>query len=296
MEMRNLFRYYLRGEPKELEELSGVYPEDLHKHFVDEITIPCSCGGTKKRVSEVLDCWFESGAMPYAQSHYPFENKEAFEKTFPANFISEGLDQTRGWFYTLTVLAAALFDAPAFENCIVNGLVLATDGKKMSKSLRNYTNPNTVVDEFGADALRLFLMHSAVVKADDLKYSDEGVRDVLKGILIPLWNSYSFYVTYANIDGITPPEADFQPSGDNPLDKWILSITEKMVFDVTAALDAYDLAKAIDPIVGFVDQLNNWYIRRSRRRFWKSENDGDKACAYHTLYLALRNSPLWQRR
>lgn len=280
------------GSRKELEELSGVYPEDLHKHFVDEITIPCSCGGTKKRVSEVLDCWFESGAMPYAQSHYPFENKEAFEKTFPANFISEGLDQTRGWFYTLTVLAAALFDAPAFENCIVNGLVLATDGKKMSKSLRNYTNPNTVVDEFGADALRLFLMHSAVVKADDLKYSDEGVRDVLKGILIPLWNSYSFYVTYANIDGITPPEADFQPSGDNPLDKWILSITEKMVFDVTAALDAYDLAKAIDPIVGFVDQLNNWYIRRSRRRFWKSENDGDKACAYHTLYLALKKFTL----
>ena len=175
---------------------------------------------------------------------------------------------------------------------LFRSLVLATDGKKMSKSLRNYTNPNTVVDEFGADALRLFLMHSAVVKADDLKYSDEGVRDVLKGILIPLWNSYSFYVTYANIDGITPPEADFQPSGDNPLDKWILSITEKMVFDVTAALDAYDLAKAIDPIVGFVDQLNNWYIRRSRRRFWKSENDGDKACAYHTLYLALKKFTL----
>lgn len=243
-------------------------------------------------MSEVLDCWFESGAMPYAQSHYPFENKEAFEKRFPANFISEGLDQTRGRFYTLTVLAAALFDGPAFENCIVNGLVLATDGKKMSKSLRNYTNPNTVVNEFGADALRLFLMHSAVVKADDLKYSDEGVRDVLKGILIPLWNSYSFYVTYANIDGITPPEADSLPPGDNPLDKWILSITEKMVFDVTAALDSYDLSRAIDPIVGFVDQLNNWYIRRSRRRFWKSENDGDKACAYSTLYLALKKFAL----
>lgn len=280
------------GSRKELEELSGVYPEDLHKHFVDEITFPCSCGGTKRRINEVLDCWFESGAMPYAQSHYPFENKESFEKRFPANFISEGLDQTRGWFYTLTVLAAALFDSPAFENCIVNGLVLAADGKKMSKSLRNYTDPNKVVNEFGADALRLFLMHSAVVRADDLKYSDEGVRDVLKGILIPLWNSYSFYVTYANIDGVTPPTAESLPSCDNPLDKWILSVTEKMVLDVGGALDSYDLSKAIDPIVDFVDQLNNWYIRRSRRRFWKSENDGDKACAYDTLYRALKKFAL----
>ncbi|WP_038174714.1 class I tRNA ligase family protein, partial [Treponema pedis] len=178
---------------------------------------------------EVLDCWFESGSMPYAQQHYPFENKEIFEKNFPADFISEGLDQTRGWFYTLTVLAAALFDKPAFKNCIVNGLVLAEDGKKMSKSLRNYTDPNKVISQFGADALRLFLMNSNVVKADDLKYSDEGVRDVLKGILIPFWNSYSFYVTYANIDGITPPErakADGREDGtekflsglNNPLD------------------------------------------------------------------------------
>ncbi|WP_029410854.1 isoleucine--tRNA ligase, partial [Treponema pedis] len=195
------------GSREELKELSGIYPEDLHKHFVDKITIPCKkCSGTMRRVPEVLDCWFESGSMPYAQQHYPFENKEIFEKNFPADFISEGLDQTRGWFYTLTVLAAALFDKPAFKNCIVNGLVLAEDGKKMSKSLRNYTDPNKVISQFGADALRLFLMNSNVVKADDLKYSDEGVRDVLKGILIPFWNSYSFYVTYANIDGITPPE------------------------------------------------------------------------------------------
>ncbi|MGL4982564.1 MAG: isoleucine--tRNA ligase, partial [Treponemataceae bacterium] len=146
------------GSRKELQELSGVYPEDLHKHFIDGITIPCECGSTLKRISEVLDCWFESGSMPYAQNHYPFENKEYFEQHFPANFISEGLDQTRGWFYTLTVLAAALFDRPAFENCIVNGLVLASDGKKMSKSLRNYTDPSIAVDQFGADAMRLFLM------------------------------------------------------------------------------------------------------------------------------------------
>jgi isoleucyl-tRNA synthetase len=280
------------GSREELKNLSGVYPDDLHKHFVDKITIPCSCGGTMKRIPEVLDCWFESGSMPYAQQHYPFENKEYFESHFPAAFISEGLDQTRGWFYTLTVLAAALFDKPAFEACIVNGLVLASDGKKMSKSLRNYTDPNKVVNEFGADALRLFLMHSAVVKADDLKYSDDGVREVLKGILIPLWNSYSFYVTYANIDKVDRPTGKAAGNSPNPLDRWILSITEKMVKDVTEALDAYDLSRAIDPIVGFIDQLNNWYIRRSRRRFWKSENDGDKAQAYDTLYRALKKFAL----
>lgn len=283
------------GSREELKTLSGVYPEDLHKHFVDTITIPCECGSTMTRIPEVLDCWFESGAMPYAQQHYPFENKKYFDQHFPADFISEGLDQTRGWFYTLTVLAAALFDKPAFKNCIVNGLVLATDGKKMSKSLRNYTDPNKVVSEFGADALRLFLVHSAVVKADDLKYSDEGVRDVLKGILIPLWNSYSFYITYANIDKISRPTYDvgaIKGISGNPLDLWILSITEKMVKEVTEALDLYDLSKAIDPIVNFIDQLNNWYIRRSRRRFWKSENDTDKTCAYDTLYRALKKLAL----
>ena len=289
--------YVCVGSRKELEKLSGVYPEDLHKHFVDKITIPCKCGGTMRRVPEVLDCWFESGSMPYAQQHYPFENKEYFEKHFPAKFISEGLDQTRGWFYTLTVLATALFDKPAFENVVVNGLVLASDGKKMSKSLRNYTDPALVIKQFGADALRLFLMHSAAVKADDLKYSDDGVRDVLKGILIPLWNSYSFFITYANIDGIQC-EGKYFSSGkavalpDNPLDRWILSVTQKMVKDTTEAMDAYDLSRAIDPIVSFIDQMNNWYIRRSRRRFWKSENDGDKHEAYETLYAALKTFSL----
>ena len=282
------------GSRAELKDLSGVWADDLHKHFVDKIEIPCECGSRMRRVPEVLDCWFESGAMPYAQNHYPFENKEYFESHFPANFISEGLDQTRGWFYTLTVLAAALFDRPAFEACVVNGLVLAADGKKMSKSLRNYTDPTKVVNEFGADALRLFLMHSAVVKADDLKYSDEGVRDVLKGILIPLWNSYSFFVTYANIDGVERPADPARPGqpSSNPLDRWILSITQRLVKEVTEALDAYDLSRAIDPIVSYVDQLNNWYIRRSRRRFWKSENDADKGQAYDALYRALRTFAL----
>ena len=277
------------GSREELEKLSGTYPEDLHKHFVDKITIPCKCGGTMARIPEVLDCWFESGSMPYAQNHYPFENKEYFDAHFPANFISEGLDQTRGWFYTLTVLAAELFDKPAFENCVVNGLILASDGKKMSKSLRNYTDPAEVMSKFGADAIRLFLMHSPAVKADDLKYSDDGVRDVLKGILIPLWNSYSFFVTYANIDNVKGTGKAFENSlPSNPLDRWILSITQKLVKDVTEALDVYDLSKAIDPIVAYIDQLNNWYIRRSRRRFWKSENDNDKNEAYESLYIALK--------
>jgi len=277
------------GSREELEKLSGKKVTDLHKHFVDEITIKCKCGKEMKRVPEVLDCWFESGAMPYAQNHYPFENKEYFESHFPAKFISEGLDQTRGWFYTLTVLAAALFDRPAFENCVVNGLVLASDGKKMSKSLRNYTDPVLVIQQFGADALRLFLMHSAAVKADDLKYSDDGVRDILKGILIPLWNSYSFFVTYANIDNITPTGHAFDENLPvNPLDRWLLSITQKLKSDVSVALDNYDLSGAIDPIISYIDQLNNWYIRRSRRRFWKSENDSDKTEAYEALYIALK--------
>ena len=278
------------GSRDELKELSGVYPEDLHKQFVDKITIKCKkCGGQMKRIPEVFDCWFESGSMPYAQQHYPFENKEFFEKHFPADFISEGLDQTRGWFYTLTVLAADLFDKPSFKNCIVSGLVLASDGRKMSKSLKNYTDPVDAINMFGADALRLFLMHSAVVKADDLRYSDDGVREVLKSILIPLWNSYSFFVTYANIDGASPDGRLFESRlPENPLDRWILSVTQSLVKDVSAALDDYDLSGAIDPIVAFIDQLNNWYIRRSRRRFWKSENDSDKAEAYEALYIALK--------
>lgn len=278
------------GSRKELQDLSGVYPEDLHKQFVDKITFACKkCSGTMRRIPEVFDCWFESGSMPYAQLHYPFENKEFFETHFPANFISEGLDQTRGWFYTLTVLAAHLFDKPAFSNCIVSGLVLASDGRKMSKSLRNYTDPEEAIGKFGADAIRLFLMHSTVVKADDLRYSDDGVREVLKSILIPLWNSYSFFVTYANIDEIVSTGREFENSRpQNPLDRWILSVTQSLVKNVSAALDDYDLSGAIDPIVDFIEQLNNWYIRRSRRRFWKSENDADKREAYESLYIALK--------
>jgi isoleucyl-tRNA synthetase len=286
------------GSREELKELSGVYPQDLHKHFIDAVTIPCSkapsetgggsrdCRGLMRRIPEVLDCWFESGAMPYGQNHYPFENKEFFDSHFPADFINEGLDQTRGWFYTLTILAAALFKKPAFKNCVVSGIVLAPDGKKMSKRLQNYTDPMELIDTYGADTLRLFLVHSALVKADDLRYSDEGVREVMKSIIIPLWNAYSFYVTYANIDKVEPAGAPPNPS--NPLDKWILSAAENLVSKVTEALDGYDLARAVDPILEFIDLLNNWYIRRSRRRFWRSENDSDKTEAYGALYDSLK--------
>ena len=275
------------GSRAELEQRSNRKVQDMHKHFVDEITFPCSCGATMRRIPEVLDCWFESGAMPYAQNHYPFENREHFEANFPADFISEGLDQTRGWFYTLTVLAAALFDKPAFTHCIVNGLVLAEDGKKMSKSARNFPDPMEVMNEFGADALRLFLMHSACVKAEDLRYSDTGVKEVLKNVIIPLWNSYSFFVTYANIDKVRPEQAPENP--ENPIDRWILSETQGLVQQVSEQLDLYDLQKGINPIVEFIDLLNNWYIRRSRRRFWRpeSKNDVDKRQAYETLYSVL---------
>ncbi|HUZ17846.1 MAG TPA: isoleucine--tRNA ligase [Spirochaetia bacterium] len=274
------------GSRDELEEKSGVRPADLHKHFVDSISYPCpKCGAQMHRVEEVLDCWFESGSMPYAQNHYPFENKKEFETHYPANFIAEGLDQTRGWFYTLVVLAAALFECPPAHNIVVNGLVLAESGKKMSKSARNYSDPSAIMDVFGADALRFFLMNSSVVRAEDLRYSDDGVKEVVKTVIIPLWNAYSFFVTYANIDGIESNDAPNRP--DNPLDAWILSECERMVEETSEALDRYDLQRACGPVVAFIDSLNNWYIRRSRRRFWRSENDPDKKQAYDTLYAVL---------
>lgn len=276
------------GSVKELEEKCGQKVDDLHKHFVDKLTWPSPDGkGTMRRVPDILDCWFESGSMPYAQQHYPFENKEKFEKElFPADFINEGLDQTRGWFYSLTVLSTALFNKPAFENCIVSGIVLAEDGRKMSKSLRNYTDPMIVVEKYGADALRFALLNSSLVKADDLKFSEDLVKDVIKDLLLPLWNAYSFFVTYANIDGYVPAKTPFKDLV-NPLDRWIISDLEKLIKDQTDAYESYDMQKASSTLVAFLDDLNNWYIRRSRRRFWRSENDGDKQQAYDTLYRVL---------
>jgi isoleucyl-tRNA synthetase len=274
------------GSVAELEELSGQKIDDLHKHFVDKIEITRD-GKTYRRTPEVLDCWFESGSMPYAQHHYPFEHKELVESTFPADFIAEGLDQTRGWFYTLTVLSTILFDKPAFRNVVVNGLVLAEDGKKMSKRLKNYPDPMLVMDDYGADALRLCLLSSPVVRAEDLCFSEAAVREVMRTVIIPLWNAYSFFVTYARVDG-------WQPSGDaapdspgNVLDQWILSRLQQTVQDMRGSLDGYDLQRAALRFRGFIEELTNWYIRRSRRRFWKSEDDADKAEAYATLHHVL---------
>ncbi|MGD1822571.1 MAG: isoleucine--tRNA ligase [Pleomorphochaeta sp.] len=275
------------GSVAELEEKSGVKVEDLHKHYVDDLTWPSPDGkGTMRRISDVLDCWFESGSMPYAQHHYPFENKEHVDNNFPADFICEGLDQTRGWFYTLTIIASGLFESPAFLNCITNGIVLTKEGKKMSKRDKNYTDPNEVIDKYGADALRFALMNSAVVKADDLKFSEDGVKDQIKTFLLPIYNAYSFFITYANIDKYEPSSTPFEKL-ENPLDKWIISTTQGLIKDVTEALDSYDIQKACGILVSFIDDLNNWYIRRSRRRFWRSENDGDKKMAYDTLYYVL---------
>ena len=277
------------GSVAELEELTGQAVTDIHKHFVDEMEIPSPTGKSPlKRIEEVFDCWFESGSMPYAQQHYPFENKERFEKNFPANFIAEGLDQTRGWFYTLVVLGAALFDKPPFSNVVVNGLILADDGQKMSKRKKNYPDPKYMLDTYGADAVRLFMLGSQVVRAEDLKFSENGVKDVLRSVMIPMWNAYSFFVTYANVDNWEPKAGSKGPENpSNPLDSWILSSLMQMVEEIQEEMDNFNLQKAANRFEKFVEDLTNWYIRRSRRRFWRSENDNDKAEAYETLHYVL---------
>ncbi len=268
-------------------EAVSIDEHDIHRHIVDELVIPCpACGkGAMRRTSEVLDCWFESGSMPYAQMHYPFENKTRFENNFPADFIAEGLDQTRGWFYTLTVLGAALFEKPAFKNVIVNGIILSEDGKKLSKRLRNYAPPEEILNTLGADALRLFLINSPAVKAEDLRFSEKGVMEMSRSVLLPFWNAYSFFVTYAIVDNWMPVSCD--PPQGTELDRWIISLLNHTVKLVNVEMEQYNLFKVVPLLVDFIDNLTNWYIRRSRRRFWKSENDADKDLAYGTLYFVL---------
>ena len=272
------------GSVAELENLSGQKVEDLHKHVIDRIVIQKD-GKTYRRTPEVLDCWFESGSMPYAQHHYPFEKKGREAEFFPADFIAEGLDQTRGWFYTLMVLGTLLFNQSPYRNVVVNGLILAEDGMKMSKRKKNYPDPSEIIDGYGADALRFYLMSSPVVRAENLKFSKDGVCEVLRNVILPLWNAYSFFVTYANIDSAEAKLIEESPR--NPLDRWILSEAERMNASVIDNMEKYELSKACEPILKFLDLLNNWYIRRSRRRFWKSENDRDKEQAYDTLYTVL---------
>ncbi len=279
------------GSIAELEKLGGKKLTDIHKHFVDDIEIPCpKCKAKMRRIPEVLDCWFESGSMPYGQAHYPFENKEAFEKTFPADFIAEGIDQTRGWFYTLSVLSSALFGKEPFKNVMVNGLVLAEDGKKMSKRLKNYPDPMYVMDTYGADAMRAYLMSSPASHAEDLRFSENGVKEMVRSVLLPFWNAYSFLVTYARADGWEPDHFDesrMQALG-NELDRWIVSHFQSLVRKVDEKMAVYHLYEVVPEVISFIDELTNWYIRLNRRRFWSDEKSEDKLQAYSTLYYVLR--------
>jgi isoleucyl-tRNA synthetase len=280
------------GSIDQLAELSGVRLDDLHREYVDPVSFACAdCAGTMRRVPEVLDCWFESGSMPYGQLHYPFENQERFERAFPAHFIAEGLDQTRGWFYTLLVLSTAIFDTEPFRNCVVNGLILAEDGRKMSKSLKNYPDPNGIFDEFGADALRAYLINSPVLRAEPFRFSRDGVREVVRTVLLPLWNAFSFYTTYAEADGISASDlAAAPPVEDRPeLDRWVLSVLQSQVAEVNRQMEGYYLYAVIPPVLGFIDDLTNWYVRRARRRFWRSRGDdeGDKLAAFATMHEVL---------
>ena len=279
------------GSLDEIESDFGVRPDDLHRPFIDNLTRPNpddpTGRSTMRRVPEVLDCWFESGSMPFAQVHYPFENREWFDDHFPADFIVEYINQTRGWFYTLHVLATALFDRPAFENVICHGILLAEDGTKLSKKLRNYTEPSVIFDNQGSDALRWYLMSSTIVRGGDLRISDSGIDDVVRQVLLPIWNAYGFFTLYANVDG---HRATMRSDSGHLLDRYLLAKTSMLVEAVADRMDAYDLSGATHELQGFIDALNNWYIRRSRDRFWSKSttaDDADKRDAYDTLYTVL---------
>ncbi len=274
------------GSATELEEASGQKVDDLHKHVVDLVTVPCAkCGGVMHRVPDVLDTWFDSGSMPYGERHYPFENKEKFDAAFPAQFIAEGVDQTRCWFYYLHVIATGIRETKAFQNVVVNGIVLAEDGRKMSKKLKNYPDPMDILDKYGSDVLRYYLLSSPVVAAENLNFSERDMSDIQRNLFRMLWNSYSFFMTYAAIDN-WEPKASALPS-DNLLDRWILSELQLLTKEVNESMEKYELNRATRAFTPFVDNLSNWYIRRSRKRFWKSEDDGDKEAAYQTLYTTL---------
>ncbi len=278
------------GSIEELEELSGVKVDDLHKHYLDDIEIEIK-GKKYVRTSEVLDCWFESGSMPYGQQHYPFENKENFSDGFPADFIAEGLDQTRGWFYTLTILSVALFDSVAFKNCITTGMILAEDGRKMSKSLKNYPDPEELLNSYGGDSLRAYLINSPVVRGEPLKFSEDGVQLVTRNVILPLWNSFTFFSNYANADEITMEElSKADPVENRPLmDQWIISTLQSLIKTVNEKMENYYLYEVIPPLISFIDELTNWYVRSNRKRFWKEKgvDDLDKINAFKTLHEVL---------
>ncbi len=280
-------KYHCIGSIQELKDLSGIELTDLHREHADEVTFQIEGEeGTYKRISEVFDCWFESGSMPYAQLHYPFENEEVFKNGFPAEFIAEGLDQTRGWFYTLTILSTALFDKPAFKNVIVNGMVLAEDGKKMSKSLRNFTAPDQLMEDFGSDALRLYLINSNLVKGEEQRFTDAGVKDMVRRALLPWYNSFKFFQTYAEIDGFNLSE--HAKYGANITDNWVLSKLQTLKKNIEKEMAEYKLYNVVPALFHFIEDLTNWYIRLNRGRFWGDGLSDDKREAFTTLYLTLK--------
>ncbi len=282
-------KYECVGGVTELQSKPGINgiadPLDLHRPFVDNITFLCDqCGGKMKRLSEVIDCWFDSGAMPFAQWHYPFENQDVFRRGFPADYICEAVDQTRGWFYSLHAISTLLFDSPSFRNVICLGHILDAQGEKMSKARGNVVDPWSVLNSYGADALRWYLFTSSP-PGNVRRFSGGGVEEVLRNFSLTLWNTYAFFVMYANIDRFDPTSGSEVSLHD--LDRWILSRLNQLILEVDGALDHYDPTTAGRKIELFVDELSNWYVRRSRRRFWKSQNDADKQAAYMTLYRCL---------
>ncbi|MER7280099.1 isoleucine--tRNA ligase [Dactylosporangium sp. NPDC000244] len=271
------------GSLDELERDFGVRPGDLHRPEIDNLTRPNPDDPTgqsvMRRVPEVLDCWFESGSMPFAQVHYPFENADWFEHHYPGDFIVEYIGQTRGWFYTMHVLATALFDRPAFNNCVSHGILLGEDGRKMSKSLRNYPDVYRVFDEYGSDAMRWFLVSSPVLRGGDMPVTEPGIRDSVRHVLLPLWNVYYFFSLYANADGYT---ARRRTDSADLLDRYVLAKTGELVATVGRQLDAYDISGACGTVRAYLDALTNWYVRRSRDRFWSGDHD-----AFDTLFTVL---------
>ncbi|KAG9233036.1 tRNA synthetases class I-domain-containing protein [Amylocarpus encephaloides] len=283
------------GSVEELKELSGYTGEltDLHRDKIDHITIPSKMGkGELKRIEEVFDCWFESGSMPYASQHYPFENKETFESSFPGDFIAEGLDQTRGWFYTLLVLGTHLFGVSPFKNCVVNGIVLAEDGKKMSKRLKNYPDPGIVMSKYGSDALRLYLINSPVVRAEPLRFKESGVKEVVAKVLLPLWNSYKFFEGQVallkkieNVDYYFDPKAE--ATNTNVMDKWILASCQSLLKFVNEEMAAYRLYTVVPRLLDLIGNTTNWYIRFNRKRLKGELGLEDTKHALNTLFEVL---------
>lgn len=283
------------GSVEELKELSGYTGEikDLHRQHVDHITIPSKKGnGTLKRIEEVFDCWFESGSMPYAASHWPFDNQKVFEESFPADFIAEGIDQTRGWFYTLCVLGTHLFGKIPFKNCVVNGIVLAEDGKKMSKRLKNYPDPSLMMDKYGSDALRLYLINSPVVRAEPFRFKEAGVKEIVTKVLLPLWNSYKFFEGQVsllkkveNVDFMFDPTAE--KTNTNVMDRWILASCQSLLKFVNSEMAAYRLYTVVPRLLGLIDNTTNWYIRFNRQRLKGSGGVEDTLHALNTLFAVL---------